>query len=127
MKWTQIGMELACAIVSGCHQGARDGEDSVVEPWRLLVQRLDEGGYTAYNSRPHIIGIQEVDALFKIKEAYPWLIEAMEHPDPVVAQAVTQYFQTSSVPGAIARESLLQWYGKVPMSEWVRGGVLWEP
>jgi len=87
-----------------------------------LIHQIEQGEYTLYEPYRHAIfvdpdqelHVREVVELFKHKEAYPWLIEALESDDPYVAKTVRIHFGSSNTPGAFTSESLREWYATHP-------------
>jgi hypothetical protein len=94
---------------------------------KKVTESIERGDYTIMHPRPHITVAAEMLRLFEIKEAYPWLIDALDSPDPVVQETAEYGFAASGVPGPISSTSLRAWYSSTPQIDWVYDGALWEP
>jgi len=130
MRFT-LGVPLLC-VIQGLILGCLDGRPQPAHvradiDIKKVIVNIERGDYTIMHPRPHITVAAEMLRLFEIKEAYPWLIDALDSRDPVVQETAEYGFAASGVPGPINSASLRVWYSSTPTSEWVYDGVLWEP
>ena len=96
-----------------------------------LIQKVESGTYSVQRVPNTLfpgetVYITEITELFHYKEAYPWLIAAIESGNEEVSNAVLNFFYTSNTPCGITREALLEWYD-VPENELSWTGIMWEP
>ncbi len=134
MKVPMVSMTVgAMLLLHGCGgNGPEKGsgpEDVPGKPMKAhlrLIQEITRGDYTIYHPRPHRTHVREVEHLFDCKEAYPWLIAAMDSRDPAVVETVMFYWNTSAAPGPLTRESLQEWYD-VPNDQLKFDGAMWRP
>ncbi len=119
-------------LVLGCGRtpAAKPAEGSPVTTYQQLIAKIDRGEYTTFVSHRFwagdVVRVREVTELFKYKEAYPWLIRAVEGLDEKVAETAREGFNSSGTPGSFTTESLRRYYA-VPDNQLVWTGVLWEP
>ena len=106
------------------------GADENAATCKRLIAQIESGRYTTYRSRRHwtgdVVRVNEIHEFFKHKEAYPWLIRALDSKDENVAGTVMDFFCSSSTPGSLNPESLLRYYA-VPDNELVWNGFMWRP
>jgi len=125
---TTAVLSLILSASSGCRRAGRSADtDGPSAPLAKRIADIEAKRYTTYRNRPHMVLVREVQELFEIKEAYPWLIEAMDSDDELVARTVQYEFTSSGTPGAITAQGLRQWYATQPPEQWVYRGGLWEP
>jgi len=120
-------------LFSGCNNRRDTGVVTSVprtSKCSQLIAKIGAGKYTTYRSKrfwtEDAVRVREIGELAEMKEAYPWLIRAMNHKDKNVAETARELFVASGTVGAIVPESLLEWYD-VPDNELIWKGFMWEP
>lgn len=128
-----IGLVFVAVVLetAGCSALHSDATDT---SWDAVIESIEAGDYTTYKAFPDsqfgakdVMLVREMQGLFKCKEAYWWLIQALDSTNMDVARTAEFGFAASSTPGSITAVSLRQWYRTVPMPQWVYRGALWEP
>ena len=114
-------------LASGCSDsGTSRKNDKQLARYEELIQRVERGDYTTYRSRPHMVRVKEVQELFQYKEAYPWLINAINSKDEAVSATVMDFWNSSDNPGTFSKESMQKWYD-VPDEQLQFDGFMWRP
>ena len=134
---------IACMIVcsmglyGGCNrtepEPERESSQTAVRPrWSVLIRTIEQGHYTVKKEPPteHRIGgrlhVEELVELFHYKEAYPWLIRAIDSEDEVIASYARYIWSSSNTQGRFTSEALGRWYD-VPQDKWEWCYGMWQP
>jgi hypothetical protein len=119
---------IAAILLIGCGKPAKTNPVAQQNPprYKQLIFQIEQGKYTTYRSQPHVVLVKEVQELFDYKEAYPWLIRALDSKDEYIACTVSYHFDTLRVPESRTSAALLKWYS-VPENQLFWNGYMWVP